>query len=259
MVVEQLRKGDKYGKIKPVIAIVIADHSLITEESDYHNVYHLANKKSHKAFSKLLEIHTIELEKLTVGGDGTLLGNWIRFLTSKTEKEFKMVAKTDPMIKKAVELLEQLSQDEELRAEAQQRAKALSDYNTLMEEARDEGVQEERERSKQKLQKAQERSKQEIQKIQERAKQELQEERERAKQELQEERERAKQELQEKQERAKQELQEERERAKQELQEEQERAKEKQERTAHIMKEQNLPLQIIADALGLTLEEVEGL
>jgi flagellar biosynthesis/type III secretory pathway protein FliH len=125
-----------------------------------------------------------------------------------------MVAKTDPMIKKAVELLEQLSQDEKLRAEAKQRAKALSDYNTLMEEARDEGKEQGIKLGKEQGIKL---GKEQGIKLGE--KRGIQKERKRSKQEIQ----------------------------------------ELQERTAHIMKEQNLPLQIIANALRLTLEEVEGL
>jgi predicted transposase/invertase (TIGR01784 family) len=101
-----------------------------------------------------------------------------------------MVAQTDPMIKKAVDLLEQLSQDKELRAEARQRAKALSDYNTLMSEAKDEGEKRGVERG---------------------------------------------------------------------IQKERKRSKQDKQRSAHNLKEQNVPLQIIADALGLTRAEVEGL
>jgi hypothetical protein len=50
-----------------------------------------------------------------------------------------------------------------------------------------------------------------------------------------------------------------RKRAKQELQEEQEETKQYWLGVAHNLKQQNFPLQSIADALGLTLEEVEGL
>jgi predicted transposase/invertase (TIGR01784 family) len=153
-------------------------------------VYHLANKKSHKALTNLLEVHTIELKKLPKKGDGTLLGNWIRFLKSKTDEEFRMVAQTDLMIKKAVDLLEQLSQDKELRAEARQRAKALSDFNTSMSEARNEGMKLGEERG---------------------------------------------------------------------IQKERKRSKQDKQRFAHNLKQENVPLQSIADALGLTLEEVEAL
>ena len=143
MLVQQINKGDPYSKIKSVISIIIADHSFISkeEERDYHNVYHLANQKSHKPFTNLVEIHTIELDKAPAGGDGTLLGNWLQFLKSKTEEEFAMIAQADPVIAKAVDILVEMSADEQLRTEAFYRDKALHDYNTLMEEALTEGIE----------------------------------------------------------------------------------------------------------------------
>jgi predicted transposase/invertase (TIGR01784 family) len=149
LIAEQLSKKERYHKLKPVICVIISAYNLLPEEKKYHNVYKILNTESHKLFSALLEIHTVELEKLPASGDGTKLGNWIRFLRAEKEDEMEMVAGTNEMIGRAYGVLVELSADEELRAQVAAREKAILDYNTLMAEAKEEGWEEGREEGRQ--------------------------------------------------------------------------------------------------------------
>jgi predicted transposase/invertase (TIGR01784 family) len=144
MFVEQMSKGSDYGTIKRVISIVIADYNLMSEETGYHNVYRLLNENSHKAFSDLLEIHTLELKKLPEIGEDSGLVNWMRFLKAKTEGEFLMVAKTNPMIQKAWGYVREMSADERAHLQAEINDMAEHDLVSLdveyyEEEAREKG------------------------------------------------------------------------------------------------------------------------
>jgi predicted transposase/invertase (TIGR01784 family) len=140
LITNQMKRGDNYARVKPVISIVIADFDLVPEESDYHNVYHIMNDKSHKIFSSLLEIHTIELQKFPLDGDRTPLADWLQFLKTQNGGEINMIAQTNPMVKKAVGILVELSADEKLREQVRAREKALHDYNSLMEDAQEFGL-----------------------------------------------------------------------------------------------------------------------
>jgi predicted transposase/invertase (TIGR01784 family) len=82
LLANQLKSGDKYHEIQPVICIVISDYDLVKEESDCHNIYHVKNDKSHKTFSDLLELHTIELKKLDKEAGNVQLQNWM--ITART-------------------------------------------------------------------------------------------------------------------------------------------------------------------------------
>jgi predicted transposase/invertase (TIGR01784 family) len=112
---------------------------LVPEETDCHNIYHIKNEQSHKTFSNLLEIHTIELKKLDKEGSNKRLQNWLKFLKARTEGELEMVAQTNPMINKARGILMELSADEILREQIRARKRAWLDYNTLMYEAHEQG------------------------------------------------------------------------------------------------------------------------
>ena len=144
MITEQLKTGAKYGEIKPVVCIVITNFDMMTEETAFHNVYSINNRKSHKEFLPLFEIHTIELPKIPRGGmseKDTKLARWGAFLTAKTEEELDMIAQHNPMLYKAVGIVKHLSADEQFRMEAADRLKANLDYNSLMGGAYDKGVE----------------------------------------------------------------------------------------------------------------------
>jgi predicted transposase/invertase (TIGR01784 family) len=132
LITDQMSESDNYKKIKPVILIVIADFNLLPEEAKYHNVYRLLNEDSHRLFSGLLEIHTIELKKLPEEGDGSELGKWMRFMKMREERDIRMLEEGNPMIQKAYGVLRKLSADEEFRLQVDAREKALRDYYSLV-------------------------------------------------------------------------------------------------------------------------------
>jgi predicted transposase/invertase (TIGR01784 family) len=79
------------------------------------------------------EIFTLELPKVPAQSDGTGGWDWLQFLRSKTKEEFEMVAAKNPEIRKAVNTLYELSADEKVRAEYEQRQKAWRDREAVYE------------------------------------------------------------------------------------------------------------------------------
>jgi predicted transposase/invertase (TIGR01784 family) len=114
MVTEQIGVGDPYRKIQPAICILIADFTLIPENTYYHNRYRLHDAQSGSEFTDLLEINTLELPKLPQD-DGTPLWDWMGFLKAESKEELDMLAEKNPEVKKAVAKLMTLSEDERAR------------------------------------------------------------------------------------------------------------------------------------------------
>jgi predicted transposase/invertase (TIGR01784 family) len=139
MVAGQIAKGDEYGVLKRAISIVITDYILLPEEEQYHNVYRWLNVKTHRAFTDLIELNTLELPKLPQQEDKSVLWDWMRFLKCEKQEEFEMIAAKNPQIEKAVGILMDLSADERTRLLEESRQKALWDYNSRMKGAFDKG------------------------------------------------------------------------------------------------------------------------
>ncbi len=128
MITEQIGKGEDYEQIKPVISIIIADHSLLSGDSPYHHCFRLYDAQVKKEFPhRLMEIHTLEIPKLPSRGGSSRLWSWLRFFAAKTEGDFEMVAKKDAVLSETYHALQELSSDEYTRWLAESREKARRD------------------------------------------------------------------------------------------------------------------------------------
>lgn len=141
MLTEQVGINQRYTNIRKCIAINILDFPYIKDDVRFHTVYHISEDTSHSRFTDVMEWHIVELPKLPKVDDGTDLYQWARFISAEKEEEFKMLAKHDEYIGAAVAQLEVISQDEQMRMEYNARKKALYDYNTLMDERLEEGIE----------------------------------------------------------------------------------------------------------------------
>jgi len=141
MVVEQAKSGYDYDSIRRAISILIADFMLVKKNDVYHNRFRLFDENTGACYPDSIEINTLELPKLPEA-DKTHLGNWLRFFSARTEEDFMSVAETSPAIKEAWGVIKVLSGDEQARAEAEAREKALMDFTSMINEAQRKGRQE---------------------------------------------------------------------------------------------------------------------
>ncbi|MDR0877370.1 MAG: Rpn family recombination-promoting nuclease/putative transposase [Treponema sp.] len=135
---EQLKSGEKWGKLNQVISIVICDHVLVPEETQYLNSYSLLNERTGNRFTDLLKVIILELPKLPREDEQDPVWAWMRFFKCKTEGEYDMLARKHPEVGKAVTVLKTLSWSERRRDIAYHKWLRKIDDETEKEELREE-------------------------------------------------------------------------------------------------------------------------
>jgi predicted transposase/invertase (TIGR01784 family) len=115
---EQLKVAEEYSVLSKAIGIHILNFTSIPDVDNYHNVFHIVEKKSGLQYFKDLELHTIELKKFCKTGQEGLdeilakikvtLDVWVAFLTRHDLiNRDNLPAELDrPEIKKALHVLD---------------------------------------------------------------------------------------------------------------------------------------------------------
>lgn len=136
----QLEKGMPYISLHRVITINILDFTYLPGEQ-VHSLYQMRELHTQHVLSEDAEIHFIELTKLekAMSISQTPLTWWGLFLRGIREDQAEVFRMQDPMMKKAVDLLERISQDKETRLLFEAREKAIHDEVSRMEEALSQG------------------------------------------------------------------------------------------------------------------------
>ena len=143
MLVTQLKSGDDYT-LQKTISIAIADFEIVQDSPKYHHKFQLNETETGIKFTDVIEINTLELQKIPEKSDRTAKYDWVKFLKSEREEEFDMIAERSPVIKKAVVELKRLSQDEEAQRLYEAREKAIRDENSRMKTAYNKGTMNEK-------------------------------------------------------------------------------------------------------------------
>jgi predicted transposase/invertase (TIGR01784 family) len=138
---EGLQEGQKYSELKKAIAINILSHDLL-KKNRCHSIFQLKDQDNDDIqFKEIIEIHFIELPNINSDEEiSERLSQWLRFINFEEESVIDMLSQKNKDIEKAKEKLEVLSRDEQMRIVAENRAKYLSDYNSNMAGAREEGL-----------------------------------------------------------------------------------------------------------------------
>ena len=115
MITEQLGKSEDYKNIKQVISIIITEESFIPDSPNCHHRFTMYDHINEVELTDIVEVHTLELNKVPAEPEDDRLYNWLRFIKAEEETELEVVAQKDPLIKKAVLRLMELSEDERAR------------------------------------------------------------------------------------------------------------------------------------------------
>ncbi len=145
----QLIKGDDYAKINKVIGIIIIDY----EFEKTKEIENLSTKWKIKEVSTgkeieltdVFELYIIEIPKakrILEKDASNKLAQWMLFLNNPNEKEVSKIMNENKEIKEAMNELEEMSKDEELRRVAELREKAIRDEKNGLRHARAEGIKE---------------------------------------------------------------------------------------------------------------------
>ncbi|MVX66651.1 Rpn family recombination-promoting nuclease/putative transposase [Clostridium chromiireducens] len=142
MILSQLKKGEDYSSLSRTITINILNFSYLEEENFINNyIYH--NKITKKILSDLCEIIFIELPKFNNAHKdyNDKLHKWLTFLANPSGEEIQDMAKTDSEIKEAMNVLYNISSDEELRRLIDLRELAIMDEQNRLNGAKKEGIE----------------------------------------------------------------------------------------------------------------------
>ena len=141
MFVNQIKKGEPYGKLEKCIHVSILDFILFPGDEEYYRVFHFRDDKTGKVYSDKMEIQVLELRKLPQDiQTGEDIITWMKFFSGKNREEFEQMAKTNEYLDEAYSTLLDLSADDLKRLEYETREKALRDYNSQMESAERRGL-----------------------------------------------------------------------------------------------------------------------
>lgn len=132
MITEQIKRGNEYHTIKPVVTILVCDFPFFLGDEKYHHKFELYDRENEVLFSDVVALHTLELPKLPEFDDHTEIWSWAKFIKTVDEEELNMLAQRSPVMGKAVGIRMELSQDERLRMLADAREKARRDEADLL-------------------------------------------------------------------------------------------------------------------------------
>ena len=149
---EELKKSEKYTQVKNTIVINLLNFEFYKRNS-YRSIAHMKFEKTkenefvdmgyikeEEIATKDLEMHFIEIPKFEKKNPGanTKLEQWLWLIAGRREK-IEMAKKENKEIKKAIEIIDEMSMDEKEWELYESRRLAIMDYNTGIEEAKEEG------------------------------------------------------------------------------------------------------------------------
>ena len=121
---DQLKKGEPYRNLKPVIQISLLNFSLFPEHPEFYATYRLLNVKSHMLYSDKLQLSVLDLTRIdlaTTEDHEFHIDYWASLFNASTWEELYMLAKNNKYIKEASETIYQLTQDEQIREQCEAR------------------------------------------------------------------------------------------------------------------------------------------
>ena len=145
----QLVKGDDYGKLNKVIGIIIIDYELektkeVQKLSTKWKIREVSTGKQIE-LTDVFELYIIEIPKarrMLKEEPKNELAQWVMFINDPNESEVSKIMEDNKEIKEAMNELEKISKDNELRRVAELREKAIRDEKNGLRHAKEEGIKE---------------------------------------------------------------------------------------------------------------------
>ena len=155
LVSHETKKGKDYILMKNTIVINLLNFELYKRNS-YRSIAHMKFEKTkegeyvdmgiqkeEEVATKNIEMHFIEIPKFIKKNPGaeSKLEQWLWLIAGREEK-LEMAKKKNKELKKAMEIIDEMSMDEREWELYESRMKAIYDYNTGIHSAKDEGFKE---------------------------------------------------------------------------------------------------------------------
>jgi predicted transposase/invertase (TIGR01784 family) len=133
----QIKRGSNYKDLSRTITINILNFDYLESEK-YHNTYHLYEDELKSKLTDLIEIQFVELPKFFKQQPelNSSLNSWLAFLVNPNKEGIDMA---EPVVRKALTVLDMLGRDPETVRLAELRMKRILDEKTMLEGAKEEG------------------------------------------------------------------------------------------------------------------------
>jgi len=132
----QLSTGEKYNDLKRTITISILDFNFFNQDKQYWHQYLLMDHKDHTVATELLEIHFLELKQMqALKPNSTILETWIEFLRNPYSEEMRKIAKINPEIAEAQDILARVNSDPQAREWWRMQEKTIRDEASALDYA----------------------------------------------------------------------------------------------------------------------------
>jgi predicted transposase/invertase (TIGR01784 family) len=143
---QQLEEGSDYGDLHPTISICFLNGQLFPKRSEYHHRFILTDLATGEVLTDHLVMHFVELPKFTLTAEQlkTPLEVWCYFLRhGESLDPSNLPATLDvPLIHRALEILNMLTQSDPERERYEARLKGLRDLSVSLAGERQEGRKE---------------------------------------------------------------------------------------------------------------------
>ena len=99
----QLQSGEDYQCLQRTVSIFLLNFDL-TKQDAMHSVYQVLETERYEMLSDKLEIHLLELPKLTLDHREReqTLGNWLQFLRGATKEDWERLSTDDDELRKVM-------------------------------------------------------------------------------------------------------------------------------------------------------------
>ncbi len=143
MCADSLDEGEAYRSLDCCIGINVLGFNLLPGEK-YHSIYLPMEKDRHDILTDKMIIHFLELRKLGDNIDGCNMEElWLKLIKAENKEDYEMLRYQNvPIINKSIEKVNILNGDDKIKEIARIREDAERDYNSLMDNAREEGREE---------------------------------------------------------------------------------------------------------------------
>ena len=137
----QLKEKEQYTQLKPTISIILLDFDYLPETA-WHNIYHICNDISKQRLTDHFAMHFIEIKKFTYSDIKKLtkLGTWAAYFSNCDEKEMEVLTMSNTVMKDVAKAENAFTSDETMRYKYMLREKAIRDYYSGLDDAKQEGI-----------------------------------------------------------------------------------------------------------------------
>lgn len=146
---DQLKKGDDYEQIQPVIQIGLLDYTLFPDAPEFYATYQFLNVKTHKLYSDKVRLSVLDLTHIDLATEedkAYQIDYWASLFKATTWEELQMLAQNNDYFKEAAETVYCLSREEEIRLQCEAREdyyRSINGMNRMIRE-RDDKISEQK-------------------------------------------------------------------------------------------------------------------